>query len=323
MDDLKNKIVKQVEFYFSDSNFPKDKFLRTEAAKDPNGYVLISVIASFKRMKELSTDVNAITDALKTSGKLEVSEDGLKIRRTEPLPSEDPTLPRSIYAKVFPEDATLETVRDFFSKYGEVLSVRLRRGENRKFKGSVFVEFATEDLAKEVAQKDLSFNDQKLTLMTRAQYYEQKKNEKKEKKGQKRGRSDNQANQKNEEHKKSDEPKKEHVHGKVIHITNIGPGGEKRDEKVSTTSLKQILGDPKFVDFKNGANEAYARFESPEAAEAAVKALNENKTQIGGQEVKAEVLDKEKDTAYWDKVQQERAGFKKGGFKKGGKRRRR
>jgi len=62
---------------------------------------------------------------------------------------------------------TLETVRDFFSKHGEVLSVRLRRGANRKFKGSVFVEFATEELAKEVAQKDLSFNDQKLTLLTR------------------------------------------------------------------------------------------------------------------------------------------------------------
>jgi len=54
-------------------------------------------------------------------------------------------------------------------------------------------------------------------------------------------------------------------------------------------SLKQILGEPKFIDYKNGANEAYARFESPEAAEAAVKALLDNKTQIGGQEVKAEV----------------------------------
>eukprot|EP01102_Stenamoeba_stenopodia_P002637 TRINITY_DN124_c0_g1_i9.p1 TRINITY_DN124_c0_g1~~TRINITY_DN124_c0_g1_i9.p1 ORF type:complete len:168 (-),score=37.84 TRINITY_DN124_c0_g1_i9:64-567(-) len=167
MDDLKTKIVKQVEFYFSDSNFPKDKFLRTEAAKDPNGYVQIAVIASFKRMKDLTTDLAVIVDAVKTSGKLEVSEDGQKVRRTEPLPSEDPTLPRSIYAKGFPDDATLESVRDFFSPHGEVLSVRLRKGANRKFKGSVFVEFASEALAKEVAQKDLSLNDQKLVLMTR------------------------------------------------------------------------------------------------------------------------------------------------------------
>jgi len=60
--------------------------------------VLISVIASFKRMKDLTTDTETIVEALKTSGKLEISEDGQKIRRTEPLPSEDPTLPRSIYA---------------------------------------------------------------------------------------------------------------------------------------------------------------------------------------------------------------------------------
>jgi hypothetical protein len=30
-------IKAQVEFYFSDSNFPRDRFLRTEASKDPNG----------------------------------------------------------------------------------------------------------------------------------------------------------------------------------------------------------------------------------------------------------------------------------------------
>ena len=34
------KVKKQVEFYFSDSNFPRDKFLRTEASKDPDGCIL-------------------------------------------------------------------------------------------------------------------------------------------------------------------------------------------------------------------------------------------------------------------------------------------
>eukprot|EP01102_Stenamoeba_stenopodia_P002633 TRINITY_DN124_c0_g1_i1.p1 TRINITY_DN124_c0_g1~~TRINITY_DN124_c0_g1_i1.p1 ORF type:complete len:267 (-),score=77.53 TRINITY_DN124_c0_g1_i1:171-971(-) len=228
-----------------------------------------------------------------------------------------------LFQKGFPDDATLESVRDFFSPHGEVLSVRLRKGANRKFKGSVFVEFASEALAKEVAQKDLSLNDQKLVLMTRAQYHEQKRLEKKEKKGQKRGRNEGESGEKNGEQKEKEEApaKKEHTHGKVIHITNIGPGGEKRQDKVSVNNLKQILGDPKFVDFKAGANEAYARFETPEAAEAAVKALIDNKTQIGGQEVKAEVLDKEKDTEYWAKVQESKGGRK--GGKKGGKRRRR
>lgn len=36
-DELAQKIRKQVEFYFNDSNFPKDKFLRGEAEKNPEG----------------------------------------------------------------------------------------------------------------------------------------------------------------------------------------------------------------------------------------------------------------------------------------------
>lgn len=39
-DSEKAKIKKQVEFYFSDSNFPRDKFLRTESSKDPDGCTL-------------------------------------------------------------------------------------------------------------------------------------------------------------------------------------------------------------------------------------------------------------------------------------------
>lgn len=37
-------IKKQVEFYFSDSNFPRDKFLRTEASKDPDGCMVVFVL---------------------------------------------------------------------------------------------------------------------------------------------------------------------------------------------------------------------------------------------------------------------------------------
>lgn len=35
--ELASKVLKQVEFYFSDSNFPKDKFLRAQAALDAEG----------------------------------------------------------------------------------------------------------------------------------------------------------------------------------------------------------------------------------------------------------------------------------------------
>jgi hypothetical protein len=34
---LQDKVREQVEFYFSDSNFPKDKFLRSQAAQNEEG----------------------------------------------------------------------------------------------------------------------------------------------------------------------------------------------------------------------------------------------------------------------------------------------
>ncbi len=41
----------QVEFYFSDANFGRDKFLIAETAKSPEQWIALSVIAGFNRMK--------------------------------------------------------------------------------------------------------------------------------------------------------------------------------------------------------------------------------------------------------------------------------
>ena len=49
--EVKVAIKKQVEYYFSDANFPKDKFLVAETAKDKEQWVNISVLATFNRMK--------------------------------------------------------------------------------------------------------------------------------------------------------------------------------------------------------------------------------------------------------------------------------
>ena len=78
-------VLKQVEFYFSDKNFAKDKFLKEETAKSPEQWVNISVLSTFNRMKVLvpSLDLAVIADALKTSTAVEVSEDGTKVRRTK------------------------------------------------------------------------------------------------------------------------------------------------------------------------------------------------------------------------------------------------
>ena len=50
---MKDKVAKQVEFYFSDSNLPRDKFMLERVHDDPEGYVDLGLIATFARMRDI------------------------------------------------------------------------------------------------------------------------------------------------------------------------------------------------------------------------------------------------------------------------------
>ncbi|KAK3806448.1 MAG: hypothetical protein J3Q66DRAFT_407150 [Benniella sp.] len=154
----KAKILKQVEFYFSDSNLPQDKFMTELVKKGKDGYVAIARIASFKRMRD-HKDKDLIVEALRESKELlEVSEDGLLVRRRIPLVPQKDHFQRSIYAKGFGEETPslqLE-LEQFFSGLGDVKQVRMRRhADTNEFKGSVFVEYATLDETNTIAASKL------------------------------------------------------------------------------------------------------------------------------------------------------------------------
>lgn len=75
--ELRAKILTQVEYYFSDTNLDRDGFLKS--LMDDHGWVAISKVADFNRLKRITTDVHLIVDALASSSLLEVQDD--KIRR--------------------------------------------------------------------------------------------------------------------------------------------------------------------------------------------------------------------------------------------------
>ncbi|KAI8351995.1 hypothetical protein B0O80DRAFT_106783 [Mortierella sp. GBAus27b] len=76
---LKTYILQQFDYYFSIENLCKDIFLRTQM--DSEGYVPLSVLASFNRVKNLTTDAAFIKDAIKDSNVIELSGD--KLRKKE------------------------------------------------------------------------------------------------------------------------------------------------------------------------------------------------------------------------------------------------
>ena len=148
-DEAQAQALKQVEFYFADANLPFDKFLFTLTRKDPEGWVPIETLASFKRMRPIKDvlGVDGIAEALRASTELlEVNEAGDRVRRAKALVPVTDGHARSIYAKGFPDEYPELQVdlERFFAQFGKINGVRMRRENEkpRKFKNSVFVEFA-------------------------------------------------------------------------------------------------------------------------------------------------------------------------------------
>lgn len=131
-DELANKIVAQVEFYFSDVNITKDAFLLKHVKRNKEGYVSLKLISSFKRVKHLAKDWRVVAYALQKSTKLEINEAKTKLRRVDPLPAYDQTTPsRTIVAINLPmEKPTIESVAELFRGCGEIALIRILRPGN-------------------------------------------------------------------------------------------------------------------------------------------------------------------------------------------------
>ncbi|CAD6260400.1 unnamed protein product [Miscanthus lutarioriparius] len=168
LDDAKAKnVIRQVEFYFSDSNLPRDGFLRRTVEESEDGLASLALICSFSRMRShlgLEGDVKpdtvpeetvlAVADVLRRSTALRVSEDGKKVGRSKELLKPDEVNEqvdsRTVAASPLPYNVKLEEVESFFAQCGKVNSVRLPRhvSDKRHFCGTALVEFSDEDEAK-------------------------------------------------------------------------------------------------------------------------------------------------------------------------------
>ena len=136
--------------------------------------------------------LSAVIDALKESKTLNIVDDDTCIQRKEPLPEglvgkpmveiqkvhEDASMARSIYAKGFgdEEPSTQFDIEAFFANFGSTNSVRLRRAYDQTFKGSVFVEFDTEDTQKSFLALDPKpkWQGKELQIKSKKQYCDDK-----------------------------------------------------------------------------------------------------------------------------------------------------
>ncbi|KAH8986611.1 hypothetical protein EDB92DRAFT_1878941 [Lactarius akahatsu] len=174
----------QVEFYFADANLPYDKFMWTLHTANEEHWVPIATIASFKRMREFQPrGVEWVANVLRTSTVLQVSEDETKVRRRAEVQKPKDAFDRSVYAKGFGEEVPglQRTLEQFFSKYGKVAAVRMRRVDGTKaFKGSVFAEFVEYKSVEAFLNADPkpTWDGNELLIMSKEAYVEMKIKEK-------------------------------------------------------------------------------------------------------------------------------------------------
>ena len=335
---LLSSIKQQIEFYFDDSNFRKDAFLRTAAKEDPEGFVPISVLLTFNKLNKLTKDENIIKDAIKSSDIVVINDDGKSIKRAKPLPEDDNTKVRTLYVKGYPiddADVTIDSVSQQFSEYGKVLMVRFRKDlSTKKFKGSCFVEYDNEEsvkkavaIANDGGKMNLSYKEQPFAcVMTLVEWVEKKhakklrlavERKKREREGGDKEGSNKKQKTDNAEEKKIVEKKVEYTKGLLIKVTNIP---EETDIYKVKDKMKEF-GDIKFVDKDDKATFAFVRTANTDTTDAIIKAVEGGITLEGdSNKLEAVLIDGDEEEQYWTKIAASSKGGKgKGGKGKGGK----
>ncbi|CAL1386419.1 unnamed protein product [Linum trigynum] len=186
------EVLRQVEFYFSDSNLPRDKFLSSTVASSEDGLVSLALICSFKKMRgylklqeakqdEIPEDtLKAVADTLAKSASLKLSEDGKRVGRIGPLMKPEELVEqldgRTIAASPLPYDVSRDALVAFFGQYGQVTSLRLPNhiANKRVLCGTALVEFPTDEEAKKVLGQILEFEGVQLELKPKKEFDEER-----------------------------------------------------------------------------------------------------------------------------------------------------
>ncbi|XP_053611968.1 la protein homolog [Plodia interpunctella] len=310
--ELESSIIRQVEYYFGDVNLPRDKFLREQVKLD-DGWVPLDILTRFNRLAKLTTDTDVIAKALNnsTSGLLEVSEDNKKIRRHPEMPIPEMNeerrkdlLSRTVYAKGFPKDSTLDDLIKFLKQYEETENIIMRRYVDRQtkkrlFKGSIFVTFKTKEQAEKfLATKDVKYGETDLLLRWQEEYVNSKQEEYNNRKEEKEKKL-----KEKEATTKSEKEELKLPSGTILHFATDGDDKMKREHVKD--ALTEIGAEVAFIDFKVGDVEGWVRLVKENTAKVVFEKLTDGKLKIGDKDVTFKLVEGDEEREFLDKTAEE------------------
>ncbi|CAM1298817.1 LARP7 (predicted), partial [Pycnogonum litorale] len=137
------KLVKeQLEFYFSDANLNKDRYLWNLIQESEDGYVDFEIFKDFNKMKALTTDPSMLARSISESSLLQLSDDKRRVCRVTPVAEPVGIDERTIYVECLPSHGNHEWLRGVFGTYGPICYISVPCYQaSKKIKGFAFVEF--------------------------------------------------------------------------------------------------------------------------------------------------------------------------------------
>uniref|UniRef100_A0A7N0SZN6 La-related protein 6C n=1 Tax=Kalanchoe fedtschenkoi TaxID=63787 RepID=A0A7N0SZN6_KALFE len=165
-EDLKQKIIRQVEYQLSDMSLLANDTLSKHMSKDPEGYVPMPVIANSKKIKALVTNNHLLVQALHASTKLVVSHDGKKVKRKHPFTERDKEelQARTVVVENLPDDHSHQNLEKILDVVGKVKTIRICHppdSNSSRSKGDflvsnkihALVEYESPEIAEKAVQK--------------------------------------------------------------------------------------------------------------------------------------------------------------------------
>lgn len=188
MEELRVRVLKQLEYYFSDENLVRGKFLQNQIKNSKEGWVHLNVLVKFKRLAEICNDWKLIGKLLKksTSSVIEVSDDKQRVRRikNEPFLKKSTEniaqlVHRSAYVDGISKDLEISDLISFFELYS-AKHIIIRKyfdklSKTYKSKGSAFVTFSNREQCDEFLKKTIVLNDCPLITMHQETFNENKR----------------------------------------------------------------------------------------------------------------------------------------------------
>ncbi|CAH0389685.1 unnamed protein product [Bemisia tabaci] len=300
---LDEKIIRQIEYYFGDINYPRDKFLQEESKKD-DGWISMETMLLFKRLAKLSEDPKVIVEAIKKSTRqlVEVNEDGSKIRRSPnvPLPElcEDrrkELVSRSIYCKGFPKtDMNIDILLDYFEQYGPLDNLIMRnyldKAEKQwKFKGSVYAIFPTVEKAAEFLKiENVKYKDEVLERKWQQEHIDEKKKER----DQRSKKSTEQDILKKLKEKEDEPPAPVLPKGAFLRLNSCSNDIKREDMKEVLEQKGAKVG---FIDYSVGDETAVVRLQGEGTAKKVLEAFEGNVVEVKGVKLEASVIEGEEE----------------------------